>query len=91
MYSLIDQSANLGMLLENRDGDVSVKLGSELSDALLSHYSLVSAAYDDGNNGQGIIAILGPTNMPYSKVIGLLDAFRDELTQRIFDYYQHLN
>ena len=91
LYSLIDQSANLGMLLENRDGDVSVKLGSELSDALLSHYSLVSAAYDDGNNGQGIIAILGPTNMPYSKVIGLLDAFRDELTQRIFDYYQHLN
>ena len=61
------------------------------ADALLSHYSLVSAAYDDGNNGQGIIAILGPTNMPYSKVIGLLDAFRDELTQRIFDYYQHLN
>ncbi len=91
LYSLIDRSADLGTLLENGDRNVSVRLGSELPDNLLAHYSLVSAAYDDGNNGRGIIAILGPTNMPYSKVIGLLSAFSDELTRRIFDYYRHLS
>lgn len=91
LYTLIDQSNNLNSLLDAGSKGISIKMGSELPDRLLSHYSLVSAAYDDGNNGQGIIAILGPNNMPYSKMIGLIDVFRDEMTKRIFAYYRHLH
>lgn len=88
LYSLIDQNQGIGQLLSSSKNGVVVKLGDELPTSLLRNYSLISATFDDGHQGRGTIALLGPTNMPYSKMIGLVTAFRDELTQRITDYYQ---
>lgn len=87
LYSLVDQT-KIGSLVTPAKSGISVKLGDELPSKLLQNYSLISATFDDGNNGQGMIALLGPTNMPYSKMIGLVSVFRDELTRRITDYYQ---
>lgn len=89
LYSLVDQSNGIGNLLNaSQQSEISIKLGDELPEIFLQNYSLISASFDDGNNGRGTIAILGPTNMPYSKMLGLISVFRDELTQRITDYYQ---
>jgi heat-inducible transcriptional repressor len=35
--------------------------------------------------------LLGPTSMPYSKIFGLLDVFRYELTNALDDYYRSLD
>lgn len=87
LYSLFDQQNDLNQLLYHDSNDISIKIGSELSKDILLDYSVITAKYNDGNNGQGLIAILGPTNMPYSRMIGLLDVFRDELSNRLIDYY----
>jgi heat-inducible transcriptional repressor len=66
---------------------VQVKLGSELQSDLLEDYSLLTAQYSVGKYGKGTIALLGPTNMPYSQMIGLLEYFRNELAKKLLDYY----
>ncbi|HIZ96530.1 heat-inducible transcription repressor HrcA [Ligilactobacillus pobuzihii] len=90
VYSLVDHGSGLDELLKT-NRDFAVIIGDELSDNLLSDYSLISAKYHDGNNGEGLIAILGPTNMQYSKVLGLVDALRFELSQRLSNYYRDFN
>jgi len=56
---------------------------------VLNDYSLITATYDVNQYGKGIIAVLGPTRMPYSRTIGLVDAFRRELAKRLLDYYHN--
>lgn len=90
IYSLVDHGPGLGQLLANTN-DIAVMIGDELPDNLLTDYSLISAKYQDGNAGEGLIAILGPTNMQYSKVLGLVDALRLELSQRLSNYYRDFN
>ncbi|ERL64510.1 heat-inducible transcriptional repressor HrcA [Schleiferilactobacillus shenzhenensis] len=96
LYHLIDTDDSLANLLglDNHDDEgsnahgVTVRLGHEFPNQLLAHMSLIRATYHAGEYGDGIIAILGPSSMPYSKVIGLMDLFRDELARRIADYYR---
>lgn len=91
IYSFVDHSSSLGELL-NTKRDFAVMIGDELADDnVLTDYSLISAKYHDGNNGEGLIAILGPTNMQYSKALGLIDALRSELSQRLSNYYRDFN
>lgn len=88
LSALLNHVPNIDELID-ANKDVSVRFGYELTDKVLANYSLISATYDDGHNGEGLIAILGPTNMPYAKMLGLLGAFRKELTARLIDYYHN--
>lgn len=91
LYELVDSDdlfANLmGESAKNTDFPIQVRLGSELPNDLLKNYSLLTATYNVGDHGQGTIALLGPTNMPYSQMIGLLEYFRQELAKKLLDYY----
>ncbi|WP_127848095.1 heat-inducible transcriptional repressor HrcA [Lacticaseibacillus hulanensis] len=88
---IIDHSDELNRLLSaDEQNPISVRLGSELSDESLKNLSVITARYAVGEHGQGTIALIGPTSMPYSKMIGLLDAFRGELAKRLMDYYNHM-
>ena len=89
LYSLINRPTDLRELVKSNGEDVAVKINDDHDSAL--NYSLVSATYDDGNHGHGLIAILGPTNMHYSQVIGMLDTFRNELSKRLINYYRNFN
>ena len=53
--------------------------------------SLIQASYDIEGHGQGTIALLGPSSMPYSRMFGLMDAFRRELAMTLADYYRTLD
>lgn len=97
LYRLLDQSDSLTSLIEphqTEDDDknpITVKIGDEITDnKLLKDYSLITATYDVDQYGKGIIAVLGPTRMPYSRTIGLVQAFRGQLTKRLLDYYHDL-
>ena len=92
LYSLLDHNDQLSNLLDSNvsDDGVNVKIGSEISkDRALDNYSLITATYDVDQYGKGIIAVLGPTRMPYSRTIGLVNAFRQELAKRLLNFYRH--
>lgn len=72
---------------DKKKGKVQVTLGPDLPSELLKNYSLLTARYNVGKYGKGTIALLGPTNMPYSQMIGLLEYFRTELARKLLDYY----
>lgn len=93
LYELLEQNDLLNELVGSDDNDsdssfpVKVRLGSELPNHLLHNYSLLTAEYTVGEHGKGTIALLGPTNMPYSQMIGLMEYFRGELAKKLLDYY----
>ena len=93
LYELIEHNDLISSILNNEASlksdryPVKVSLGSELSNDLLKDYSLLTAEYSVGSHGKGIIALLGPDNMPYSQVIGLLEYFRNELAKKLLEYY----
>lgn len=93
LYELVDQNDLISDLMDtavdnNKNNyPVQVRLGSELPNDLLKNYSLLTAEYSVGDHGKGTIALLGPTNMPYSQMIGLLEYFRNELAKKLLDYY----
>ena len=93
LYELIEHNDLISSILNNETSlksdryPVKVSLGSELSNDLLKDYSLLTAEYSVGSHGKGIIALLGPDNMPYSQVIGLLEYFRNELAKKLLEYY----
>lgn len=92
LYELLNSKKDMHNMMnfndqENDQTTISVKIGDEIANDLLKDYSLLTASYDVGDHGKGIIAILGPTRMPYSKTIGLLGAFRQELTSKLVNYY----
>ncbi|WP_125704305.1 heat-inducible transcriptional repressor HrcA [Lacticaseibacillus daqingensis] len=71
--------------------DLQVRLGSELTPDALANLSVITAKYSVGEHGTGMIALIGPTQMPYSKMIGLLTTFREELAKRLTNYYTHFD
>lgn len=91
MYQLFDTSTDIASVLSPPDNQVQVKIGDEITNDLLKDYSLVTGTYDVGPHGRGMIAVLGPTRMPYSRMIGLIGAFRQELAAKLLDYYRELD
>lgn len=91
LYELINSSSLAGELIDLSDSPshypVHVRLGAELENDLLKDFSLVTAEYSVGRYGRGTIALLGPRNMPYSEMIGLMEYFRQELARKLLDYY----
>ncbi|USS91009.1 heat-inducible transcriptional repressor HrcA [Fructilactobacillus carniphilus] len=87
LYSSLSSATDLETILQSSGQDVSVRLGSELHNDLWRNYSIISGTYDAGAHGVGRIAVIGPTRMFYPRVMGLVDAFRDELQTRIRSYY----
>lgn len=92
LYRILDHRDSLEHLLDLEDGrgpDLAVRIGHEISgNRVLDDYSLITARYRVDQYGEGIVAVLGPTRMPYSRTIGLVNAFREELTRRLLDYYR---
>ncbi|MTV81278.1 heat-inducible transcriptional repressor HrcA [Secundilactobacillus folii] len=91
LYTLMDRTDDMASVLGQPTDHVQVKIGSEITNDILKDYSLITATYEVGDHGKGVIALLGPTRMPYSRMIGLVGAFRQELAQRLIDYYRYFD
>lgn len=91
MYSLMQNSDELTQLLLPSDNNIHVRIGTEMGNDLFDHLSMIQANYEIQGHGRGTIALLGPTSMPYSKIFGLLEVFRYELTSALDDYYRSLD
>lgn len=95
LYRMMDDNEDLVSLLDFSDEQsksqypVRVTLGSEMPNDLLRNYSLITASYNVVDHGEGTLALLGPTNMPYSQMIGLMGFLREELARKLLDYYNN--
>lgn len=59
-------------LASRRQTGLSVTIGAENAQARLSDFTLVTASYEAGAL-KGVIGVMGPTRMPYDKIIGLVE------------------
>lgn len=59
-------------LASRRQSGISVTIGGENPDTRLSDFTLVTASYKAGGL-RGLIGVMGPTRMPYDKIIGLVE------------------
>jgi heat-inducible transcriptional repressor len=59
-------------LAARRQTGLSVTIGGENPDTRLSDFTLVTASYQVGTL-KGVIGVMGPTRMPYDKIIGLVE------------------
>jgi len=65
---------------------VTVKIGQEIDEPLLQSFSLITSAFQVPNQGDGVIALLGPIRMPYARNVLLMDAFGEALSQKMLEY-----
>lgn len=94
VYSFIQNSDEISDLLSVSDGNkeaISFKIGTEIGHELLDNMSMITATYEVAEHGKGIIALLGPTSMPYSRMFSLVDTFRHELASKLGSYYRYLD
>jgi heat-inducible transcriptional repressor len=59
-------------LAERRRDGLQITIGAEHGDPELSSFTLVTSTYRRGG-ATGVIGVLGPTRMPYDKIIGLVE------------------
>ena len=59
-------------LRDRRRTGLSITIGGENLNPRLSDFTLVTASYERGGLS-GVIGVLGPTRMPYDKIIGLVE------------------
>jgi heat-inducible transcriptional repressor len=59
-------------LASRRRLGLSITIGSENPDTRLSDFTLVTSSYQAGQL-KGVIGVMGPTRMPYDKIIGLVE------------------
>jgi heat-inducible transcriptional repressor len=72
LLSLTGRRDLLREALESRERHgLSITIGSEHDDARLADFTLVTSSYRIGDL-TGVIGVIGPTRMPYDKIIGLV-------------------
>lgn len=76
MRDLLRLTEGRGLLKQaleaRRQRGVSITIGSENPDTRLSDFTLVTSSYEVGAL-KGVIGVMGPTRMPYDKIIGLVE------------------
>lgn len=88
LLQMIDQEDWIYHLIKNNSEGINVKIGRENNDSAMENCSLITATYSVGSENLGTIAILGPTRMEYSRVIGLLQFLSRDLTTALTRLYQ---
>jgi heat-inducible transcriptional repressor len=73
LLELTETRAHLAELLRGRatSPGISITIGNEHSDPRLEQFTIVTAEYHAGALS-GVIGVIGPTRMPYEKVIALV-------------------
>ena len=74
LMELTETRQRLTSLLEPRAGagGISITIGNEHGDPRLEPFTVVTAEYQAGTLN-GVIGVIGPTRMPYDKVIALVE------------------
>jgi heat-inducible transcriptional repressor len=72
LLSLTDRGLLRDALAERKRHGLSVTIGGEHQEPGLAGFTLVTSTYRRGS-ATGVIGVLGPTRMPYDKIVGLVE------------------
>ncbi len=89
-FGLINDKENLKSLLDDNlnEGIFSVKIGEENFMEGAKECSVITASYSYNGNILGTIGVIGPTRIPYSRVISILDTIVKEINFNISKIYK---
>jgi heat-inducible transcriptional repressor len=59
---------------------LTVVIGAEHQDPNLRPFSLIASTYDDGG-GSGMVGVIGPTRMHYSRAIAMVDGAAEAVSR----------
>jgi len=81
VLSALEQAEVVEDLLSEGHGTerVWIRIGTENRREEMKDCSIVSATYDVGGRSVGVLGIIGPTRIPYGKVISLVRFLADSL------------
>ncbi len=86
ILTFVDDGNKIRNLLDNKS-NISISIGNENYMKEAKEISVVSAVYRLGDRPLGAIGVIGPTRMPYSKVISILTKVTKELNKSISNIY----
>ncbi|HLO11910.1 MAG TPA: heat-inducible transcriptional repressor HrcA [Pseudoneobacillus sp.] len=89
LLNMMEQEQWIYDFIRQNQSGIHVKIGRENNNVAMENCSLITATYSVGSEKLGTIAILGPTRMEYSRVIGLLQFFSRDLTSVLTKLYQN--
>jgi heat-inducible transcriptional repressor len=72
LLSLTDRGLLREALAERKRAGLTVTIGGEHHEPGLAGFTLVTSTYRRGS-ATGVIGVLGPTRMPYDKIVGLVE------------------
>ena len=83
LIDLTDQRDLLAAAVGNREhaGRIRITIGGENDASALSDFTLVTAEYSVGGL-RGVIGVIGPTRMPYEKIVTIVD-YTSSLVTRV--------
>jgi heat-inducible transcriptional repressor len=83
LIDLTEQRDLLAAVVGSRDhgGSLKITIGAENDSSALSEFTLVTAEYSVGGL-KGVIGVIGPTRMPYEKVVTIVD-YTSSLVTRV--------
>ena len=78
--SVLEEREKLMALLPEGDARYSVRIGPETGMPEMADCSVVTASYQVGADHHGFISVIGPTRMPYGRVLSALGAIGGALS-----------
>ncbi|MFD2209222.1 heat-inducible transcriptional repressor HrcA [Virgibacillus halophilus] len=88
-YAMMENEDEVANLLKQTTQGIKISIGHENKLEAIKDLSLITATYDINEGQMGTIALLGPTRMEYRKVITLLNALSNEMTEALYLWYKN--
>jgi heat-inducible transcriptional repressor len=84
LISLTEERDLLALAVGSREhrGSLKITIGEENDSSMLSGFTLVTAEYSAGDM-KGVIGVIGPTRMPYEKVVAIVDYTSSLITRML--------
>lgn len=86
ILSFVDDGSNIKNIL-NSKSKISIRIGHENYIQGAKECSIISTVYSLGERQLGSIGVIGPTRIPYSKVVSILTKVTKELNKNINKIY----
>lgn len=87
ILELLEQNDQLLHLMGMPANGLTVRIGQENQLEAMKHCSIITTSYSLGGKPVGMVGILGPTRMEYSRVIAVLNHLAEGLSQMLTSQY----
>jgi heat-inducible transcriptional repressor len=81
--AVLEERDRLLQLLSPDEGAFTVRIGPETGLPEMQDCSVVTASYQVGADHRGFVGVIGPTRMPYGRVLGALSAVGSALSEML--------